>query len=155
CGTLMEQESGKPLLENGRKITAEQIFRPQSEEGSVEMTFCFDGSKLGGRNVVVFEKLYLLVDTDGDGTCDARKQVAGHEDIHDAGQTVKLEKPDTPDQPQKPARPETPAKVPKTGDTTGGMIYLALMAFSMVLFTVIMACERSRRRKGEKNEVES
>lgn len=155
CGTLMEQESGKPLMENGRKITAEQIFRPQSEEGSVEMTFRFDGSKLGGRNVVVFETLYLLVDTDGDGTCDAKKQVAGHEDIHDAGQTVKLEKPDTPDQPQKPAGPETPAKVPKTGDTTGGMIYLALMAFSMVLFAVMMACERIRRRKGGKNEMES
>jgi Nucleosome binding factor SPN, SPT16 subunit len=82
-GILMNKATGEPLLVNGREVRAEKDFVPDSENGSVDLTFEFDGSVLGGTTVVVFEKLYM------DGV-----EIAVHEDIEDEAQTV-----DYPDEP--------------------------------------------------------
>lgn len=118
-GVLMVKETKKPLTDkNGKNITAELIFTPEKESGEVELEFPLDASKLGGKSVVVFEKLFLK-DT----------EIASHEDIDDADQTVTYEEPkepEKPNEPEKPDKPDTPDKptepekpnTPKTADST-------------------------------------
>ena len=55
-------------------------FVPTAANGSVEVKFTVDTSKLAGKDVVVFEKLF---DQDND-------EVAHHEDLNDADQTVHI-----------------------------------------------------------------
>lgn len=80
-GTLMDQETGKALEIDGKKITAEKTFVAEQASGSVDLSFTFDGSKLAGKTTVVFEDLtYNNV------------SVAVHEDLKDEGQTVHIPK---------------------------------------------------------------
>lgn len=81
-GTLMDKETGKELLVDGKPVAAEKTFNPVRSEGSVEMKFAFGSSALAGKAVVVFESLQL-----------AGKEVAVHADIKDEGQTVVFEEP--------------------------------------------------------------
>lgn len=76
-GVLMLKGTNKPLLVNGKEITAEKTFVPEKSSGSVDIEFTFDASALKGESVVVFEHLYA------DGV-----EVASHTDINDKGQTV-------------------------------------------------------------------
>ena len=100
-GTLMDKETGKPLLSGGSKVTSTVRFKagqegpvfaaegedlkeePQSEvklvSGTVELKFTFDGSKLGGKGAVVFERLFT-----------GKSLVGEHSDINDEKQTVYL-----------------------------------------------------------------
>lgn len=80
-GTLRDQETGKALEIDGKKITAEKTFVAEQASGSVDLSFTFDGSKLAGKTTVVFEDLtYNNV------------SVAVHEDLKDEGQTVHIPK---------------------------------------------------------------
>ncbi len=81
-GVLMDKETGEALLVNEQQITAELEFTPTSSEGTVELTYTFDGSALAGKSVVVFEDLYQ-----------GENVVASHADINDEGQTVNFGKP--------------------------------------------------------------
>lgn len=85
-GTLMDKETGKAVLINGNEVKAEAEFTAEKESGTVNVDFTFDASKLGGKSVVVFEKLYTA----------EGKEIANHEDINDEGQTVKLVNPPKP-----------------------------------------------------------
>lgn len=85
-GTLMDKETGKAVLVNGNEVKAEAEFTAEKESGTVNVDFTFDASKLGGKSVVVFEKLYTA----------EGKEIANHEDINDEGQTVKLVNPPKP-----------------------------------------------------------
>lgn len=78
-GILMEKASGEPLLAEGKQVTAEKTFTAEKKNGSIVMTFTFDASALKGKEIVVFEKM-LTGDT----------EVAVHEDITDAGQTIRF-----------------------------------------------------------------
>ncbi len=78
-GYLMDKATGKALLINGAKVTAEKTFKATAKDMKVTMTFNFDGSSLGGHDVVAFEDLYH------DG-----KLIASHADINDADQTVHI-----------------------------------------------------------------
>ena len=100
-GTLMDKATGKALMVNGKEVTAEAEFTPDKSEGSVNVEFTFNAKDLGGKDLVVFEKMY-----DANGN-----EVANHEDINDEGQTVKIVK--APVTPSK--MPVTPTKV-QTGD---------------------------------------
>ena len=82
-GVLMDKETGEALLVNEQQITAELEFTPTSSEGSVELTYTFDGSALAGKSVVVFEDLYQ-----------GENVVASHADINDEGQTVTFGQPE-------------------------------------------------------------
>ena len=81
-GVLMDKETGEPLLVGEQQVTAELEFTPSSPEGTVELTYTFDGSALAGKAVVVFEDLYL-----------DENIVASHADITDEGQTITFGKP--------------------------------------------------------------
>lgn len=81
-GTLMDKETGKPVRDkDGNKITAKTSFKAESESGTVEVTFIFDGRDLTGKTLVAFEDLL-----DGD------KLYATHADIEDEAQTVYIPK---------------------------------------------------------------
>jgi LPXTG-motif cell wall-anchored protein len=78
-GTLMDKETGAPLQEDGKDITAETTFTAEKENGSVTMKFTLNGSTLAGKELVVFEKIFY-----------ANREIGAHEDINDEGQTVKV-----------------------------------------------------------------
>ena len=80
-GTLMDKATGRAVTVNGSPVTASTSFAPSSSDGTVKVKFTFDGSALAGKTLVVFEKLYR------NGT-----EVAKHEDLTDAGQTIYLPK---------------------------------------------------------------
>ena len=78
-GTLMDVDTGKELLINGRPVTSEKEFTPEKKDGSVEVEFHLDSSALAGKDTVVFEDLYR------DG-----KKIAAHADIKDEGQKIRI-----------------------------------------------------------------
>lgn len=82
-GTLMDPETGEPLLVGGEAVTAELEFTPADASGSAVVSFELDASSLEGRSTVVFERLY-----DAEGNL-----VASHEDLEDEGQTVSFTEP--------------------------------------------------------------
>ena len=89
-GALMDKDMKKPVLVNGKEVTAEKVFTPTTTSGTVDMEFTFDGTSLKGKTTVVFESLYLNEDTDKDGKPDTPKDTpeAEHKDINDEGQTI-------------------------------------------------------------------
>ena len=94
-GTLMDQETGKEVLIDGKPVTAETTFRPETAEGTLNVPFTFDATGLGGHDVVVFEKLFV---TRKDGKEEKETEIASHEDIEAKSQTIRLtEIPGTPE----------------------------------------------------------
>ncbi|MDO4275102.1 MAG: VaFE repeat-containing surface-anchored protein [Eubacteriales bacterium] len=122
-GVLMDKETQKELLIGGKQVTAEAEFKPDKSEGSIELTFNFDGSTLAGHDIVVFEKLYFVAG-------DAEMELASHEDITDQGQTVKLT-----ELPKEKTPSETPtvSNPVKTGDDTNTTIYVVIAIVSGIL----------------------
>ncbi|PNP90659.1 hypothetical protein BMT55_11395 [Listeria newyorkensis] len=101
-GKLMDKATGKPVVSNGKEVLGETTFTPEEPNGVVEVAFDLDARELGGREVVVFEKLFRN-----------GKEVVGHEDINDLDQTVRFIKqpdPENPGQPEKPGKPENPGQ---------------------------------------------
>lgn len=92
-GTLMLKQTNSEgivqvaeLAQNGNTISGEAIFTPAEREGSIDVSFDFDASRLDpGSEVVVFERLYH------DGI-----EVASHCDSEDVLQTVKIAEPSKP-----------------------------------------------------------
>lgn len=89
-GILMNAETKKPILVGGKEVNAEARFTAEKADGSIDMKFTFDGKDLAGVTTVVYEKLFVMTDTNGDGKPDtpSDKPVAKHEDPTDEGQTV-------------------------------------------------------------------
>lgn len=71
-GELYDKETGKSI-----DVKAETTFTPKEVNGTVDVKFEFDASKLAGTKVVAFETLY-----------NGKNVVAVHADINDEGQTV-------------------------------------------------------------------
>ena len=78
-GTLMDKSAGKELLADGKPVTAEKTFTAEKSDGSVELTFTFDGRALAGKTVVAFERLYY-----------EDKEVGSHTDIEDEDQSIRF-----------------------------------------------------------------
>jgi hypothetical protein len=152
-GVLMDQATGGQLLVDGKPVTAETRFKATAANGSVDVTFTFDGSQLGGKSLVVFEELFLLTDLNGDGTAETATKVAEHQDITDEGQTVLLKAPEEepteepeeeePEEepkptPEEPEEEEPKTNVPKTSDSTpiGMWILILLISGGSILLLV-------------------
>ena len=56
-GTLMDKETGEAVMVNGNPVTASQTFTSDGTKKVLDMHFTFDSSALGGKTVVVCEKL--------------------------------------------------------------------------------------------------
>ena len=85
-GKLMNKETGKPILVDGKEVTATAKFTtPKAEDegfrvsGSVDVTFKFDGRALAGTTTVVFEDVYY------NGV-----KVFTHADLEDEAQTIEF-----------------------------------------------------------------
>ena len=79
--TLMDAETGEPVMvKDGlieKQVTGSATFAPDEADGTQAVEITFDGTGLGGKSLVVFEKLFA-----------ADVQLASHEDPSDEGQTV-------------------------------------------------------------------
>ena len=80
-GYLMDKDTEKPFLINGKKVESSTTFTAEKEEGTVTITYEFDASALQGKTIVVFEDLYYK-----------KIHVVSHADINDKDQTVKYPK---------------------------------------------------------------
>ena len=85
-GIAMDKASGKPVMVNGKTLTAEAKFTASTSDGSANVTFTFDSSSLDGKEIVIFESLMQAK---------TGRIVAEHKDLSDVGQTVKFEKTET------------------------------------------------------------
>lgn len=104
--TLVMKDTGKPIEIDGAET--EQAFTPDAPDGSVEVEFNIDASKLGGKDAVAFEELWLstndakrgetdVVDERFEGrpevsSTDEMTKIAEHKDVNDASQTVRVVK---------------------------------------------------------------
>lgn len=80
-GTLMDKETGKPMLDGaGKEITSTTKFTPETANGSVEVAFELDAALFAGKTTVAFEELFH------DG-----KSITIHADITDENQTITFE----------------------------------------------------------------
>ena len=81
-GTLMDKATGKPVVDkDGKVITAEKTFTPDTKDGTIDLVFTFNSSDLAGESVVAFEKVENRFGA-----------VAVHEDLKDEEQTVHFPK---------------------------------------------------------------
>ena len=83
-GTLMDKKTGKPVMNNGKPVTASTTFTPQKANGSVNVVFHLDDTNYAGDSLVAYEDL-----TDSNGT-----KIASHDNINDTAETDTVEKPE-------------------------------------------------------------
>ncbi len=81
-GWQMLKEENTELVVDGKRVENDYTFIADDEEMKVEISYTFNGSSLGGKNLVTFEELYDLSNPD------EPVKVAEHKDIDDDGQTV-------------------------------------------------------------------
>ena len=81
-GWEMVKEENAELIINGKRVENDYIFTAKSEEMEAQISFTFDASSLAGKDLVTFEELYDLSNSD------EPVKVAEHKDIEDEGQTV-------------------------------------------------------------------
>ena len=117
--TIMDKASGEPI-----GVTAETTFTAEAADGSVEVTFTFDTTKLQGKTLVVFETLY---DTQSN-------QIVDHSDLTDEDQTVSV-----------PVQPVIPPVV--TGDDSSPMPYVLSLLAALVAAVAVATVLVRRKRK--------
>jgi len=78
-GVLMDTDTGKELLIDGKTVTAEAEFTASEADGTVTLEYSLNTKDLAGKKVVVFEDLYQ------DG-----KKIASHADIKDEEQSINI-----------------------------------------------------------------
>ena len=81
-GWQMLKEENAELLIDGKRVENDYTFVADDEEMKVKISYTFNASALGGKNLVTFEELYDLSNPD------EPVKVAEHKDIEDDGQTV-------------------------------------------------------------------
>ena len=118
-GTIMDKASGQPI-----GVTAETTFTAEASDGSAEVTFTFDTTKLQGKTLVVFETMY---DTQGNPIVD-------HSDLNDDDQTVSV-----------PVQPVIPPVV--TGDDSSPMLYVLGLLAALAAAVAVAAVLVRRKRK--------
>lgn len=118
-GTIMDKASGQPI-----GVTAETTFTAEASDGSAEVTFTFDTTKLQGKTLVVFETMY---DTQGNPIVD-------HSDLNDEDQTVSVS-----------VQPVIPPVV--TGDDSSPMPYVLSLLAALAAAVAVVAVQGRRKRK--------
>ena len=114
-GVIYDKATGEKLLINGTEVWSEATLVAPDNDFKTDVIFTFDASSLAGKNIVVFEYLYLVKE---DGT---EILVASHEDINDEGQSIKF------------------STEPKTGDRGFIQVFLMLvLSFLMMMVLVFV-----------------
>lgn len=76
-GKLMDKSTGDIIKINNTDLVSEITFIPETENGTVDVSFTFDSTSLKGKDVVAFEYLYFN-----------ENEISTHTDINDEGQTI-------------------------------------------------------------------
>ena len=133
---MVDKKTGKPIYENGEKVTSEVTFIAEDTSGTVEMVFSVNAKALSGKKIVVFEDCYY-----------EDVNVAAHADINDIGQTINFKAKDGRiefDIERDEDEDDDIGIVPKTGDRMQLQLMLLLMLAS--LFGMLEAI-RIRRKE--------
>ena len=121
-GVIMNKATGKPLTIDDKEVTASTTFVPEKKNGTAEVTFKFDASKVKPGNYVVFE---TMMETE------TKVVIGSHEDLDDKDQTFIVE-----------AIPDHP----KTGDRTNIFGWGAL-AFGSLAVGLSLVFKRKKKEK--------
>ena len=140
-GWQMVKAENAKLLIDGKEVTNDYEFTADKENMEVQIEFTFDGSTLGGKQLVTFEELYDMTNPE------EPKKVTEHKDIDDEGQTVTIkEVPET-------STPETPGTItktsnpPKTGDTANAVLWIAILVLSAAGITGVRIWNKKKQVK--------
>lgn len=121
-GVIMNKATGKPLTIDDKEVTASTTFVPEKKNGTAEVTFKFDASKVKPGNYVVFE---TMMETE------TKVVIGSHEDLDDKDQTFIVE-----------AIPDHP----KTGDRTNIFGWGAL-AFGSLAVGLSLVFKRKKKEE--------
>ncbi len=83
-GWQMVKSENAQLLIDGKPVESDYTFTAKKSEMEVEVSYTFNASSLGGKDLVTFEELYDLTNPD------EPIKVAEHKNIKDDGQTVTI-----------------------------------------------------------------
>ena len=140
-GWQMVKAENEKLLIDGKEVTNDYEFTADKENMEVQIEFTFDGSTLGGKQLVTFEELYDMTNPE------EPKKVTEHKEINDEGQTVTIkEVPETPT----PGTPGTTTKTsnpPKTGDTANAILWIAILVLSAAGITGVRIWNKKKQVK--------
>lgn len=107
-GVLMDKSTGKAFLVDGKEVSSEVTFTPETADGEVTVSFTFDGSAITkDTEIVVFETLYR-----------DKTEIALHADIDDKDQTVTI-------------HPQPEPEKPQTGDNSNIGFWIGLDAVAL------------------------
>ena len=140
-GWQMIKEENAKLLIDGKEVTNDYEFTADKENMEVQIEFTFDGSTLGGKQLVTFEELYDMTNPE------EPKKVTEHKDINDEGQTVTIkEVPETPT-PETPGTTTKTSNPPKTGDTANAILWIAILVLSAAGITGVRIWNKKKQVK--------
>ena len=129
-GILMDKSTGKPLLVNGKEVISERTFIAEKPDGEVKIDFTFDASLLGGKTIVVFEKLIY-----------EGKEIAMHEDMNDIEQSIEIVPPgvETTDVNKVDETEDFVPDSPETGDRNNlagfvGICFMSALMMALILY---------------------
>ena len=114
----MDKKTGKPYEEDGKVVTGSTTFTSEGN-GTASVSFKLDTSKIAGKELVAYEKVYD----------DKGNLVATHEDINNRDQTIRVAHP----------------SIPRTGDGSLLYMYLGLFLTSFVALASLTAIKRCVR----------
>ena len=137
-GILMDQTTGRPLVINGKQITAEKSVQIETADGTVPIDFTLDASELNNRSIVVYEYLYHN-----------GQLIASHEDITDEDQTITFKvgslKPILP-----PNKGGGLLSALKTGDFSDIMPFaIALIGTGAIILSIVIYNHRKKKKREE------
>ena len=140
-GWQMVKAENAKLLIDGKEVTNDYEFTADKENMEVQIEFTFDGSALGGKQLVTFEELYDMTNPE------EPKKVTEHKDINDEGQTVTIkEVPETPT-PETPGTTTKTSNPPKTGDTANAALWIAILLLSAAGITGVRIWNKKKQVK--------
>lgn len=80
-GKLMDKQTGKPILDDGKEVTASREFIAETKNGKIELEFTLNSTALAGKTIVVFEDMY-----------NDKIKIATHSEIDNEEQSIYIPK---------------------------------------------------------------
>ena len=139
-GWQMIKEENAMLID-GKEVTNDYEFTADKENMEVQIEFTFDGSTLGGKQLVTFEELYDMTNPE------EPKKVTEHKDINDEGQTVTIKEVLETPTPETPGTTTKTSNHPKTGDTEKAALWIAILVLSAAGITGVRIWNKKKQVK--------
>ena len=140
-GWQMVKAENAKLLIDGKEVTNDYEFTADKENMEVQIEFTFNGSTLGGKQLVTFEELYDMTNPE------EPKKVTEHKDINDEGQTVTIKEVPETLTPETPGTTTKTSNPPKTGDTANAALWIAILVLSAAGITGVRIWNKKKQVK--------